>query len=88
MRIKLTLMGKDGKPRYIYRDVNSGGSFGASPLQQHLGLGDASRVETLEIWWPTSKTRQTFNNVGANQFIEARELAKTYSKLERRRIKV
>jgi len=87
-RIKLTLMGRDGKPLNIYRDVNSGGSFGASPLQQHLGLGDASRIETLEIWWPASKTRQSFNNLSPNQFIEVREFAKTYSKLERRRIKV
>jgi hypothetical protein len=42
----------------------------------------------MEIWWPTSKTRQTFNQVGPNQFIEVREFAKSYSKLERRRIRV
>jgi hypothetical protein len=87
-RIRLTLTAKDGKLRYVYRDVNSGGSFGASPLQQHIGLGDASRVETMEIWWPTSQTRQVFHNVSPNQFVEVREFAKSYSKLDRPRIRV
>lgn len=85
-RIKLTLVGEDGKPRFIYRHVTSGGSFGASPLQQHIGLRKATRIETLEIWWPTSQTRQIFRNVSSNQFIEVREFAKDYSKLNRRPI--
>ena len=87
-RIKLTVLGNDGKPRTIFREVNSGGSFGASPLQQHIGIGKASQVETVEIAWPTSKTRQVFNKVSANQFIQVREFAKSYSKSERRRIKI
>jgi hypothetical protein len=87
-RIKVTVLGADGKPGFICRDVNSGGSFGASPLQQHIGVGKASRIETLEIIWPTSKTRQVFNNISVNQFIQVREFAKSYSRLERRRIRI
>ena len=35
-----------------YREVNSGGSFGASPLAQHIGLGKADRIKRLEVEWP------------------------------------
>jgi len=83
-RIKLTLETEGHGQRFIHRVVSSGGSFGASPLQQHIGLGTAKRMETLEIWWPTSNTRQIFQNVNANQFIEIREFEKIYVKLDRR----
>jgi len=81
-RIKLTLT--DGGDRSIYRTVSSGGSFGASPLQQHIGLGKAKRIDTLEIWWPNSDTRQVFHDVGVNQFIEIKEFEKNFVKLNRR----
>lgn len=85
-RIKVSLNGDDGQPRHIYRHVSSGGSFGASPLVQHIGLGKAARIEAIEIFWPASKTTQTFQRVEANQFIEIREFAKNYSKLNRKQI--
>jgi hypothetical protein len=87
-RIKLTLASGGGKTQFFYRDVNTGGSFGGSPLQQHIGLGKASRIETLEIWWPTSKTRQIFRNLNVNQFIEVHEFAKDFVRLKRRSIKL
>ncbi len=43
-----------GRPREIHRMVCSGGSFGASPLTQEIGLGAASGIEQVEVWWPTS----------------------------------
>ncbi|PYX11921.1 MAG: hypothetical protein DMG85_04045 [Acidobacteria bacterium] len=64
--------------------MSSGGSFGASPLQQHIGLGKSARILNLEIWWPTSNTRQNFTNVGKNQFLEIKEFAKDYAHLERK----
>jgi tetratricopeptide (TPR) repeat protein len=72
-----------GVRRAIHRTVNSGGSFGASPLQQHIGLGRNARVVDLRIWWPTSNTRQRFAGVGKNQVIEVRELADRYVTLDR-----
>lgn len=81
-RIKLTVITQYGKHQDIYRHVTSGGSFGASPLRQHIGIGRASRIEALEIWWPTSKTRQVFHNVGPNQFIEIKEFQKDFVKLK------
>ena len=67
-----------GSGREIHRDVTSGGSFGASSFEQHIGLGKDSKIEVLEVWWPTSKTVQTFLNVGRNQVIEIKEFAKSY----------
>jgi hypothetical protein len=87
-RIKLTLKGANGEPRTIYKHVTSGGSFGGSPLQQHIGVGKATRIEAMEIWWPTSGTRQVFQDVSVNQFIEVKEFAKTYARLKRRAIKL
>jgi hypothetical protein len=78
-----------GKPaRSIYRTVGSGGSFGASPLQQHIGLGNSAKIANLEIWWPASGTRQNFANVGTDQFIEIKEFAKDYTKLERKPFRI
>ena len=55
---------------------------------KHIGVGTASQIDSLEIWWPTSKTRQVFHGVNVNQFIEVREFAKDYVRLERRSIKL
>ena len=59
-----------GGRRSIHRTVNSGGTFGASPLQQHIGLGKAARIVDVEVFWPVSNTRQHFANVAKNQVIE------------------
>jgi tetratricopeptide (TPR) repeat protein len=82
-RIKLTVENEGHGSRSIYRTVGSGGSFGASPLQQHIGLGKSARLLDIEIWWPTSNTRQHFHDVQKNQFLEIKEFAKNFSKLER-----
>jgi tetratricopeptide (TPR) repeat protein len=77
----------DGQPkRSINRTVGSGGSFGASPLQQHVGLGHNARILNVEVWWPASNTKQTFSDVGKNQFLEIKEFEKNYTKLERKRV--
>lgn len=82
-RIKVTVENAGQGKRSIYRTVGSGGSFGASPLTQHIGLGKDARIVDLEIWWPTSNTRQHFSNVGKDQFLEIKEFAQEYTKLER-----
>ncbi|MGH9528350.1 MAG: FG-GAP-like repeat-containing protein, partial [Terriglobales bacterium] len=82
-RIKVTVEDEGRGRRYIYRSVGSGGSFGASPLEQHLGLGKSARITDLEIWWPASNTRQHFSSIATNQFVEIKEFATTYTKLVR-----
>jgi hypothetical protein len=84
----VTVENQGNGTRSIYRTVGSGGSFGASPLQQHIGLGKDARIIDLEIWWPTSNTHQHFSNVSKNQFLEIKEFAQTYTKLERRPVRL
>lgn len=64
---------ENGRERSIYRWVNSGGSFGANPLRQQIGLGRASRIKVLEIDWPSSGIQQKFEDIEAGQFLEIRE---------------
>ena len=66
-----------------YREVTTGGSFGASPFRQHIGLGKATRIETLTIRWPASGITQTFRDVAVNQAIEIRESAADYTAVRR-----
>ncbi len=87
-RIKVTVQNEGKPPRSIYRTVGSGGSFGASPLTQHIGLGKSARILDLEITWPVSNTRQDFSNMAANQFLEIKEFAKGYDMLERPRFRL
>jgi len=82
-RIKVTVENEGKTTRSIYRTVGSGGSFGASPLTQHIGLGKSARILDLEIDWPTSRSKQNFANVATDQFLEIKEFAKDYVKLER-----
>ena len=49
--------------RSVYRDVNSGGSFGANPLEQMMGLGRADALRSVEIYWPASDRRQRLTDV-------------------------
>lgn len=83
-RIQVTVENGGKGTRSIYRTVGSGGSFGASPLEQHIGLGKSARILNLEIWWPATNTRQDFSNVAKDQFLEIKEFAANYTKLERK----
>jgi tetratricopeptide (TPR) repeat protein len=83
-QIKVTVEGEGRTIRTICRTVGSGGSFGANPMEQHIGLGKAARIVSLDLWWPTSGTRQSFRQVEKNQFIEIKEFSTSFSKLERK----
>jgi hypothetical protein len=72
-KIKVEVVDDRGVTSFRYREVSSGGSFGASPLTQAIGLGRAGRVKSLEITWPASKTHQVFRDVQPNRFVEIKE---------------
>jgi hypothetical protein len=74
---QITVRLKGGALRY--REVSSGGSFGASTLVQHVGLGRGGAIDSLEVFWPASKTRQVFRGVPVNSFLEVQEFAATYT---------
>jgi hypothetical protein len=79
-KIKVVVEDAAQKPSLRYREVSSGGSFGASSLTQSIGLGKALRVKSLEIFWPQSNTRQIFTDLEANQFIHIKEFDKSFEK--------
>jgi hypothetical protein len=83
-RIQVTVQDGTAPRRSVYRTVGSGGSFGANPIEQHIGLGPHAKILKLEVWWPASNTRQSFTHVDANQFVEIREFEKTYTGLRRK----
>ena len=56
-------------PRSVFRWVSTGGSFGANSLRQHIGIGKASKVTKLTVYWPTTDTTQVFENVAADRVI-------------------
>jgi hypothetical protein len=65
-RIRVDIVEK-GSARSIYRTVTSGGSFGSSPLRQHIGVGAATSIASIEVYWPTSDTRQRFEDVAVER---------------------
>lgn len=50
--------------RTLHALVSGGGSYGGSPLTQHIGLGDATRLDSVEVTWPRSGKNQRFANAG------------------------
>ena len=75
-RVKVALETKRGA-RFLYRTVGSGGSFGASPLRQEIGLGDATRITSVEIFWPATGSTQTVRGLQVDHRYRVREGAAT-----------
>jgi FG-GAP-like repeat/ASPIC and UnbV len=71
-----------GKKRTVYRDVNSGGSFGCSPFRKEIGIGKATMIDELIIKWPTSGTVQVFKNIKPCQFLRIKENSDQIEKMD------
>ena len=82
--IKLTVRDDGAASRTIFRTVGDTSSFGANPMEQHIGLGHGARIISLDVWWPASNTRQHFSQVDKNEFIAIKEFATAYTKLDRK----
>lgn len=85
-KIKVVIR-ENGATRDIYKTVSSGGSFGANTLTQTIGLGQASEIVSLTIYWPDAqknitelkslKPNRFYRIDQATQKVEDLELAKT-----------
>ncbi len=71
-RIRVVIL-EDGKRRTVHDVVSTGGSFGAGPLRREIGLGQAERIESLEVFWPTTGKTQRFKDVPLESWIQIRE---------------
>jgi hypothetical protein len=55
------------------REVAGGGSYlSQSDLRAHFGLGESTKVDSVEIRWP-SGLRQLFHDIAADRFYEVEE---------------
>ncbi len=79
---------EDGKQRSIYRHVNSGGSFGANPLRQTIGLGQAAQIVSFEIFWPTTGKTQTVEGVSLDANIRITEGRKGFEAVDAPAVKL
>jgi hypothetical protein len=70
-RVKVVV--DDGGERAIHRIVGSGGSFGSATLRQEIGLGRATSVKRVEVFWPVSGETQVLRDLQVNQFYHVRE---------------
>jgi hypothetical protein len=80
-RIKVSFR-ENGMARSVYRDVNSGGSFGSNPLRQHIGIGTATIIDSIQIKWPATGKTQVFKNIQVNtnfRIEEGNQKLTTYS---------
>ena len=71
-RLQIGVEGPGGA-REIHRVVGTGGSFGSSSLQQEVGLGDATSIESIEVRWPASGETQVFLDVEMDRVHLVRE---------------
>lgn len=63
----------DGQTKSIVRVVSSGGSYGASPWEQHIALGGkVDKITMVKIVWPSGKTA-TVGNLKMQQYYEWKE---------------
>jgi hypothetical protein len=72
-RVRVRVIRASGESRDIHRTVGPTGSFGSSSMQLETGLGDAERIETVEIRWPME---------GSVQQISGLELDRAYRIVE------
>jgi hypothetical protein len=77
-RIKISIT-ENGIKRTIYRDVNSGGSFGSNPLMQHIGTGRATTVDEIVIQWPGANAQQVFKQVPVDAMITIKQNNQTFT---------
>ncbi len=79
-RLKVTFREK-GIKRVLYREVNSGGSFGSSALRREIGIGQSNLIDEVEITWAKTGKKQVLRNLKPNQFIKIKEGSNAIAKV-------
>jgi hypothetical protein len=77
---------ENGKERMVFRELNSGGSFGSSPLRREIGIGAATTIDEITLNWPASGITQVIKNVKPDQLIKIKEGQEGYGTAELNKI--
>ena len=72
-KIRVKTRGPGGATRSFFREVSSGSSYGGNSFTQHFGLDSATKVESIEVNWPASRTSQVFQEVPVDRTVEITE---------------
>ena len=82
VRIQVDLDTPHG-PRVIHRAAGIVSGFGGSSIaRQEIGLGDATRIARLSLWWPASDTRSEYRDVPLDAMIAITEGEPEFERLE------
>ena len=71
-RIRATIE-EDGATRDVFHFVGANSSFGGNSLQAELGLGRATRLAALEVFWPRTGRTQRFTDVPLDRVVRVDE---------------
>ena len=82
-RVAVRVRGPAGE-RSIHRAVGSVSSFGGSPARLEIGLGDAEDILRLDVSWPASGERQSFDAVPLDALLRIVEGRQELERLELR----
>jgi hypothetical protein len=71
-RIKVVVQTAEGE-KDIHWNVCTGASFGANPLRAEIGLGNATAIKRVEVFWPVTGKTQTFRGLDMGKSYRIRE---------------
>jgi len=87
-RMAVHIVEKGGTKRTIWASVNTGASFGSASLRQEIGLGQAERIESVEVFWAQpGPAKSTYTDLPLDRFIKIKEGSKKVEVIERKVIK-
>jgi len=69
-RVKIV---KDDTKQVLYRTLRTGGSYGASPLRIHAGLGDYTGTVSVFVEWPGNRNSQELKKLTINTSYDIHE---------------
>jgi hypothetical protein len=78
---------ENGRTRSIHREVGPGGSFGNNPSRLEIGLGNATSIEKLEVFWPVSNHTMEIQEIELNNHYRIIEGNPNAEKLNLKKIK-
>jgi hypothetical protein len=85
-KIRAHIVEPEGE-RDVWAHVGCVSSFGGQSMQQEMGMGQASVISFLEVYWPVTGVTQRFENVPLDKFIRITEGSNTFQVENRKRLK-